>query len=314
MAEPAASSGPTGLFVGLCTLDVVQRVPRVPGPDEKLTSDAQTVAAGGPAANAAVAFAHLGGTARLLTAIGAHPLGRAAAEDLRAHGVTVTDLAPERAEPPAVSSILVTAATGERSVASTNARGVALAPPADLPALVAAADVVEVDGHHMPLALAAVRAARERGRTTLLDGGSWKDGTEDLLPYVDVAVCSSAFRPPGTAGPEETLEYLRVRGVGRAAVTRGPEPVLWRGADGGGAVAVPPVPVVDTLGAGDVLHGALAHALAVRAVAGGEPAGEAFAADLGEAVRVASLACGSFGTRAWLRRTGERQRIPGPAR
>ena len=33
------------------------------------------MAAGGPAANAAVTFAHLGGAASLLTAIGSHPWG-----------------------------------------------------------------------------------------------------------------------------------------------------------------------------------------------------------------------------------------------
>ncbi|MFJ2901726.1 PfkB family carbohydrate kinase [Streptomyces sp. NPDC087212] len=288
---------PHGLFVGLCTLDVIQLVDHVPGDDEKLTARQQVVAAGGPAAGAAVVFAHLGGAATLLTAIGAHPLGVAATADLTGLGVRVVDLAADAAGPPAVSSVLVTEATGARAVASTDATAHRLAPPADLGRLVAACDLVELDGHHGALAVAAARTARETGRTTLLDGGSWKDGTDALLPFVDAAVCSAAFRPPGTRTPADTLRFLRARGVSWAAVSRGGASLMWAGPDGDGTVEVPPVPVTDTLGAGDVLHGALAHLLASR----GELTQAGFVEALRGAAAVASRACASFGTRAWMR-------------
>jgi sugar/nucleoside kinase (ribokinase family) len=288
---------PAGLFVGLCTLDVIQLVDRTPGPNEKLTARRQEVCAGGPAANAAVAFSHLGGSARLLTAVGAHPLGLAVAADLHRLGVTVSDLAADSAEPPAVSSVLVTASTGDRAVASTNATGRRLAPPADLDALVADCDLVEFDGHHMDLAVATARRARAAGRTTLFDGGSWKEGTPTLLSSIDVAVCSADFRPPGTRTPADTLRFLRELGVPWTAVTGGGQPVVWQGPDGGGTVDVPPVRVVDTLGAGDVLHGALAHHLAPR----GRITAEGFAEALHASAATAARACTSFGTRAWLR-------------
>jgi len=288
---------PAGLFVGLCTLDVIQLVDHAPGANEKLTARDQVVAAGGPAANAAVTFAHLGGTARLLTAIGSHPLGVGAKADLRALGVTVTDLAVDSTQPPAVSSVLVTASTGERAVASTNATRHRLTPPDDLDALVAACDIVEFDGHHMELAVAAARAARTAGRTTVFDGGSWKPGTEDLLPFIDVAVCSSDFHPPGTHTPTDTLRFLREYGVARSAVSGGADPIAWTAPDAEGAVEVPPVRVADTLGAGDVLHGALAHHLALQ----DRPTPEDFAEALRAAATVASRSCASFGTRAWMR-------------
>ena len=296
MHRPMNSPRPEGLFVGLCTLDVVQLVDHVPGSNEKLTAREQMVAAGGPAANAAVTFAHLGGSARLLTGIGSHPLGVAVAADLDRLGVDVCDLADGSVEPPAVSSILVTASSGDRAVASTNASGARLAPPADLHALVAACDLVEFDGHHMELATAAARAARTAGRRTVLDGGSWKPGTEELLSSIDVAVCSADFRPPGTDGPEDTLRFLREHGVAWTAVSRGGRPVLWAGPDGSGTVDVPSVRVADTLGAGDVLHGALTHRLAAQ----GELTPRGFVDALRGAAVVASRACSSFGTRAWM--------------
>ncbi|MEU1479123.1 PfkB family carbohydrate kinase [Streptomyces sp. NPDC005760] len=294
--EPTDSRRPEGLFVGLCTLDVIQLVDHVPGSDEKLTAREQVVAAGGPAANAAVAFSHLGGTARLLTGIGSHPLGVAVAADLRTLGVDVSDLAADSATPPAVSSILVTASSGDRAVASTNAAGYRLAPPVGLDVLVAACDIVEFDGHHMELATATARAARAAGRRTVFDGGSWKAGTEELLPSIDVAVCSDDFRPPGTNTPADVLRFLREHGVAWSAVSRGGRPIEWAGPEGGGTVDVPAVRVVDTLGAGDVLHGALTHRLATQ----GHLTPDGFGEALGAAAVVASRACASFGTRAWL--------------
>ncbi|MEV6166612.1 PfkB family carbohydrate kinase [Streptomyces sp. NPDC051954] len=296
--EPAAKGHPVGLFVGLSTLDVIQLVEHVPGSNEKLTAREQTVAAGGPAANAAATFSHLGGAAGLLTAIGSHPLGHAVTADLNRLGVTVTDLAAESPDPPAVSSILVTASTGERAVASTNATGVRLVPPDGLDALVAACDIVELDGHHMELALATAHAARTVGRPTVLDGGSWKAGMQSLLPSIDVAVCSDDFHPPGTYTPADTLKLLQKHGVAWTAVSRGGRSIVWAGPDGGGTVDVPPVRVADTLGAGDVLHGALTHHLAVQ----GDLAPHGFVEALRGAAEVASYACASFGTRAWMRR------------
>ncbi|GGN13779.1 PfkB family carbohydrate kinase [Streptomyces fuscichromogenes] len=292
---PVAGRRPEGLFVGLCTLDVVQLVDRVPGPDEKLTARDQVVAAGGPATGAAVAFGRLGGLPRLLTGLGSHPLALGVRADLDALGVRVRDLAAESTHPPAVSSVLVTASTGERAVASTNATGHRLRAPADLEELVAC-DIAEFDGHHLALAVEAAHVARSAGRLTVLDAGSWKDGTERLLPSTDVAVCSADFHPPGTASPAETMEFLRDHGVVWAAVTGGAAPIVWAGPGGGGLVGVPETRVVDTLGAGDVLHGALAYHLSGP----DRIDGPAFAEALSRAATVASHACASFGTRAWL--------------
>ncbi|MDX3094346.1 PfkB family carbohydrate kinase [Streptomyces sp. ME02-6991-2B] len=285
------------LFVGLCTLDVVTLVDHVPAPNEKLTARAQTVAAGGPATGAAATFAHLGGEAVLLTAFGGHPLAGTIDADLAALGVDVINLTADSPEPPAVSAILVTAGTGDRAVASTNAApGAAVSPPGDLSVLVGDADVVLVDAHHPALAVPAARLARAAGVPTLLDAGSWRPATPALLPYVDVAVCSADFRPPGTATPAEVLAFLRDAGVRWTAVTRGPAPIIRPD----GQIPVPAITsVVDTLGAGDVLHGALAHHLAAHVTTRLTPSG--FDAALHRAATIASRSCATFGTRAWMR-------------
>ncbi|MEV5715130.1 PfkB family carbohydrate kinase [Amycolatopsis mediterranei] len=236
------------LLAGLCTVDLVQRVEELPAPGEKVQSLQVDVAAGGPATNAAVTAAALGAEATLLTVLGAHPLAALARADLETHGVRVVDLDPGRTEPPPVSAAAVRDRDGERTVVSRNAAGSEATWSGDVDA-----DVVLVDGHHPGLALSVARAAGDV--PVVLDAGSWKPVLDKLLPLVDVAACSAHFTAPEPG--------LHERGVPTVITTAGPHPVRWSTADGGsGEVPVPAVEARDTLGAGDVWHGALAVAVA----------------------------------------------------
>lgn len=239
----------TVLLAGLCTIDVVQRVAELPAPGEKVQSTSVEVAAGGPATNAAVAVAALGGDPLLVTALGAHPLAALARADLDACGVRLLDAAPGHRQPPALSAVVVRERDGERTVVSRNA----VRSAARLPSQREFGDVrsVLVDGHHPELALGVARWARERGVPVVLDAGSWKPVLDELLPLVDIAACSAHF-------PLAARDLL-ARGVGAVIVTAGPEPVRWWTAEESGSVPVPPVRARDTLGAGDVWHGALVH-------------------------------------------------------
>ncbi len=288
---------PDALFVGLATLDVIQLVEHVPAPDEKLVASAQTVAAGGPAANAAVLHARLGGTAHLLTGVGRHPLAAGITADLARQGVHLHDLAAGQDGTPTVSTILVTRATGERAVASTNAACAALPAPDDPEALLYGRGAVLLDGHHERPALAVAAAARALGIPTVLDGGSFKPVTERLLPSIDIAVCSADFRPPGCATTADTIAYLHDHRVPWAVITGGPRPVRYSGPGVSGTVPVPPVrQVADTLGAGDFFHGALVHRLS----AGGDLDAAALRSALAFAAATAARSIASFGTRDWL--------------
>src|SRR4051794_37715520 len=231
--------------VGLATVDLVQRVDRLPGADEKAEALAADVAAGGPATNAAITAAALGATVTLVTAVGAHPLGGLIRADADAYGVTLLDATPLARTPPPVSAVTVLDATGQRTIVSRNARGAEAPAPPGLTEVLAGADVVLVDGPHPALA----RAAAAGGRPLLLDAGSWRPVFADLLPFADVVACSAAFRPPGVA---DVRDALRAAGVRRGAITRGPEPVSWWSGDETRELAVPPVVAVGTAEAGDV--------------------------------------------------------------
>lgn len=292
-----------GVFVGLATLDVVQHVEELPGPNEKVTARWQGVAAGGPALNAAVTFAALGGVARLVTRVGTGPVADLVRADLAACGVELVDVDPGHS--PSVSSVTVHVGTGDRQIVSTDGGSAAelSAVTAAMTGAFADADVVEVDGHHPDLAALCLPLAAQLPR--VLDAGRWKPQMAWLVPACTDVVCSADFvvprgDPTGDDGTgDDVLEAVLALGaveggVRLAAVSAGAGPLRWRTRDDAGEVTVDAVDVVDTLGAGDVLHGAYAYARAARPTAG--PADRLrFAAD------VASRSCRERGTRSWLR-------------
>ena len=54
-----------------------------------------------------------------------------------------------------------------------------------------------------------------------------KPGTEQLLKFVDTAICSADFLPPGCTGEDAVIEYLRAKGVRQLAITRGANPIRF---------------------------------------------------------------------------------------
>lgn len=300
---------PLGVFVGLATLDIVHRVGRRPEVNEKVTALRQDVAAGGPAAGAAVVFAALGGRARLVTALGTDPIARMIRAELTSRGVEVVDVTPDAATPPAVSAVTVLDSTGERAVTSRDAAGHDVAAPPDLAQHLVGAQVVLVDGHHGQLAVAATRAATAAGPAgaderplVVLDAGRWRPAMAHLLAGVDIAICSAGFRAPGTTDADASAIALLEAGVGCVATTHGGDPVQWwrpaaSGSASTGTIAVPRVEVIDTLGAGDAFHGAFAWFVVQRPY---DDDGAAVRRALDSAARVAAFRCTVAGPRAWL--------------
>lgn len=282
----------SGLFVGLATLDIIYSINGALAPNSKNVARRQALCAGGPAASAAATFSALGGRAALAAIVGQHVLAGAIKDDLGRCDVRVFDLAGDFSSEPSFSSIFVDAHTGERIVVSANTTRLPM--PSFDSSLVETTEarILLVDGHLMEAAIAAAMRARDLGVPVVLDGGSWKQGTERLIQFLDVAICSQDFHPPGTGSEYDTIEYLRDHGVLRGAITRGGKAIRsWSGSLTS-EIPVPDTEVVDTLGAGDVFHGAFC-----LRYAGGVGLDES----LRYAAEVASFKCRFFGTRDWMK-------------
>jgi sugar/nucleoside kinase (ribokinase family) len=280
-----------GIFVGLSTVDVVYGVDDCPSANSKVVARSQDVFVGGPATNASITFGHLGGKSTLVTAVGCHGLATVIIEELQRYSIQLIDLNPDFHQASVVSSISVNRA-GERNVISANATRV-IAKPAQVDETVLAdASVVLVDGHFMEACQAWSRTARARGIHVVLDGGSWKDSTNELLKNIDTAICSADFMPPECLTENDVIKYLLDCGVKNIAITRGAEPIRFVSNGTSGVIPVPHVQIVDTLGAGDIFHGAFCYYAST---------GSPFVDALRAAATVASESCRFHGTRKWMK-------------
>jgi sugar/nucleoside kinase (ribokinase family) len=279
------------IFVGLSTIDIVYGVDEFPAPNAKVAARSQSILVGGPATNAAIAFAHLGGQATLVTAVGRHPVAQVIRQELERYAVQLIDLSPDFDDVPVLSSVAVDSA-GHRSVISANAARFITSVAEVDKNLCQQAPIVLVDGHFMQACQAWASAAQASGVPVVLDGGSWKDGTEELLKSVQTAICSADFLPPGCRSKDDVMQFLIDRRVTNIAITDGAEPIQFASGQASGTLRVPEVEVVDTMGAGDIFHGAYCHFAST---------GAGFVGALAEAANVAAESCRFAGTREWMK-------------
>lgn len=246
------------LVVGVAVMDFVFYVETFPAGGEKHRARDAAVVGGGCGANAAVAIARLGGRALLSSRLGTDPIGKLIHDDLAAEGVdmALTDRSGIRSS---YSSILVDA-VGERQI--MNFRGEALLQSPSHLTSAPAVDVVLADTRWSEGALAAMDLARARGVPGILDIEAPAD------PSAFGPATHLAFSEQGLAhfypglDPAAAIERVVADHGGWACVTMGGEGVAWCDAFGSGHVPAFAVDVVDTLGAGDVWHGAFALRLA----------------------------------------------------
>jgi sugar/nucleoside kinase (ribokinase family) len=282
-----------GLFVGLTTLDFIYLSDRPLQANQKVVAQDYLAVAGGPATNAAVAFNYFGNQGKLLSVVGKHPLTELIKSDLTQQGVTTVDLIPDKSDTPPVSSIIVTAATGERSIISLNALKSQANPEIVAPDLLTNIDLVLLDGHQLEVSLKVAAIAKSKQIPVILDGGSWKPGLEELLSQVDYAICSANFYPTQCQQTEDVFDFLQDCGIQYIAITQGEQAIRYLERENNSTIStisVPTIKPVDTLGAGDIFHGAFCHYILQ----------ENFSTALKLAAKVASRSCLSFGTRSWL--------------
>lgn len=279
----------TILAIGRATFDLGYACPSFPVEDGKLSATHFWAGAGGSALNGAVTARALGSEVRLLALLGAGAFADAVRGELARYDVPVEDFADPAAEVLPVSSILVVPDGGTRTIVDQQpearpARG--LAEPVDL----AGVSCVYCDGFLPELAVPVAKAAREQGIPVVLDGGSWKPWTGEIIAHVDHAIVSERFHPPGQ-GAADILDAVQALGPPVAAITRGPQPLEWSDGERRGSIVPAGIEAVDTLGAGDIFHGAYCHYLA---------SGEDVPDALQRASEIAAESCRYYGTRNWL--------------
>ena len=290
-----------GVFcLGIATLDYVYSVETMPTRGEKYRSRGLAVVGGGCAGNASVAIARLDGACWLATRLADDLTGDQIVVDLQSEGVDTAFARRVVGLTSPVSAILVDA-EGERMVISHS--DPAMPEEADwLPrSLPKGAGAVLADTRWGEGAFAALKLARAAGVPGVLDGDR-KPPHPDLVGTAShVAFSQQALREvSGEEDPRAGLAKVAAGVPSWLAVTLGKEGVLFVES---GEVRHSPafaVDTVDTLGAGDVWHGAFTLALAE---------GQAESAAIRFASAAAAIKCTRFGGRSGAPKRDEVERF-----
>ena len=237
--------------VGSATLDFVYKVKDLPEGGQKYAAEAVDIVGGGCAANAAVAIARLGGKPQLIARFGQDTVAETVLGDMLSEHVDTSLCQTSQTGRSALSSVYVDRA-GERQVMAFRGAGLAEQPGAfDL-----AAEAVLADTRWPAASRQVIEMGRALGVPCVLDG-------EAPVP-VELAAAAShvVFSEQGLrafTGMEDVhAAYAALDLPGWCAVTLGADGVRHPG----GVLPGFKVEVKDTLGAGDVWHGAFTLRLA----------------------------------------------------
>ena len=245
------------IVVGSVNVDLVVTVERLPAPGETVIGGRFSQHHGGKGGNQAVAAARLGATTFFVGAVGDDAIGSAARAALEAESIDTSDLLTLPGAATGVALILVDVA-GENSIA------VAGGANGDLTAwhvgmamrrLVPRQGDVILVGHEIPTAAASAALAlgRRAGATTILNPAPAHGLDAAAVALADIVTPN-----------EGELAVLEAAGVRSRAllVSLGAAGARLTTQDGETRIPAPTVQVIDTVGAGDTLNGALAAGLA----------------------------------------------------
>ncbi len=255
------------ICLGTTTLDQVLEIEEMPKQAIKIPALRHAKRGGGPAATAAVACAALGLPAELWSRMGADSEGDFLRQRLSHHGVGVSGMRFEEGID-TVTAVVIVDRKGERFIVGyghdllpVSASHLPLEQVPDAGAVLA--DISWYEG-----AVAILDAARAAHVPSVLDAeGIDPDKLFDLARRSSLPVFSEdgfALISNGAEPDAESCRALAHRLGSAIGVTLGSAGSIWWT---DGALAHVPalsVAVLDTTGAGDVFHGALAAALAER--------------------------------------------------
>ena len=255
--------------VGYCAVDYLGIVPRFPEVDEKIFMEEFTRQGGGITATAMATVGRLGGQASYIGKVGDDDFGRFIIAELEKDGVHTDSMIIQPGASSQFSFVVVDKPSGKRTIFWTYS-GIRFEASELRREDVLAGKVVHVDAHHPSAAIQAASWANEAGIPVVMDAGSVREGSKELVERADCLIASSLFARQfiGEEDPEKAARMMfrqgspeLVEGRKISVVTMGEKGSVYVTEEGTFYQPAFEVEVVDTTGAGDVFHGAFSFGL-----------------------------------------------------
>ncbi len=281
-----------GLFAGLTTIDIQYFVDKFPVSNKKLKTDAPEILVGGPATNAAVAFAYLNGGASLASATGKNSFSALIESDFNKNKIQHYNLTGSVDCNPVLASVVTSGINGDRTIFTHNPGPIVSEFKSGELFQQINPQIILLDGFYPEAIVELAHKSREKNVPVVLDCGSWKPQYKQLIPLADIVICSEDFVPPGCKSLNDIVDFLHANSVRKSAISRGEKNVIYYDNGRRGEIPVEKINIIDSLGAGDFLHGAFCFFYLQMNFH--------FEKALKQAVNFATFTCKFKGTRSWV--------------
>lgn len=250
--------------LGQACVDYLGMVPSYPQEDGKVELVDLFIRCGGPASTALVTMSRLGILTSFLGSISNDPFGVKIINNLKHEKVDVSLLKITPGYTSQFAFIVVTEKGGKRTILWHRGSVPHLrAEDVDLRCF-PNARILHVDSLMIEAAVEAAKQAKAIGMSVVMDGGTMRQGTKELVGLVDILIASETFATPlvsTEASYEAALYALRDLGPKQVVITLGPDGSIGLNEQGIVRQEAFPVKAVDTTGAGDVYHGAYIYGI-----------------------------------------------------
>jgi len=265
MTDVARIDQPHILCIGMPVRDLAFRIDAIPARGSKVPASQFEEIAGGNALNAAIGIMRLGGRAALCGPMGdaEETSSRYIFDKLAEEGIVTRHLVHMPGLVTPISAIMIDP-SGERTIITFRDPKLWNVRLPDSEILLRNCGAVLIESRCAAFATDLCAAARHRGIPVVVDVDGTMSLREGLLTASSHLIFSSeALR--ATAGSDDDATALRKVATLTSsflAATRGPQGTIWLD-ESGDLHETPAFPVhtVDTLGAGDIFHGAFALAM-----------------------------------------------------
>ncbi|BEV46072.1 sugar kinase [Afipia carboxidovorans] len=262
--QPPASA-PHILCIGMPVRDLVFRVHDLPAAGHKVRATHFTEFSGGNALNAAVAIARLGGRVRMSGPMGdaGEKVAETIIDDLAQEGIDSSAMVRMPGLVTPISNIMIDH-TGERTIVTYRDPQMWKVTLPDTDELLKDCDAILTENRCAEFVRDICFEAQARGIPVVLDYDRVMPLDQPMLRAATYIVFSAeALR--GTAETKDDIAALQaIAGMTPAfvGVTKGAGGMIWLEDGRGRHMPSFPIEAVDTLGAGDVFHGAFTLAIA----------------------------------------------------
>ncbi len=280
------------LVAGRLNVDYLSVLERYPEEDTKIRIIERISDIGGQGGNTSCCINRLGGRLKFMSRIGDDDEGRFCIELMKKSGIDTGSIRIVKGGHTTVSFVFISRLSGKRTLMYESENLPDLKLDRNMRSSISNARVLLLDpsGTHLALELKAIK----NRPPIVYDCERWREGIYDMMELADYFVPSSLFLKDEkmgfkTSDPIEGIKILARKVPNRLIMTDGKNGAYFIRNGSIFNIRPPEVKIVDTTGAGDNFHGALALALSRNFT---------LEDSVKLAIAVATLSCSGYGGRA----------------